>query len=494
VARLLVVEVTRIGVAVNVGRWLVLVLVVFVALPAGFALERGRAGHGRRRLVVRLNRPGLAARDNRVNAFGPNPDTTGAIGRGYYLEVVKSRLALFDRGRLRLVAARDANAFWGISPTSDQISDPQVVWDRGARRWYYTAVTTRSPHSLLFAWSRAGDPANLTHGWCRTRIKTGVAFDDFQHLGYSSGAIVIAANSVDVEAGRYLYTRIWVIAKPRRGCQRPPIRQVRIRRVGGRIPASLMPVNPVRPSSVAYVVAADCVDGDPSGEEEASCPRHGRRINVWKVTVNRRVPKLSWLGAVSLATFRVPRPVALPGAAKVDSSDTRLLQAVSAPDPSRHVPVAIWTAHDVAGAGGRSVIRWIELDPRRMRVLRQGTIAAGRNWAFNPAISPTGHGDAAVITYNVAGPSLLPVIRVAFRTSTTPRGIMTATVTLARSKARDARCPLDPGETCPWGDYAAATPDPLRPNVVWGSNMDIGPPTSRGPFHWATQNFAIRLR
>jgi hypothetical protein len=214
---------------------------------------------------------------------------------------------------------------------------------------------------------------------------------------------------------------------------------------------------------------------------------------VWKVTPGRVAPRLTRLGAISVPSLTPPKPVALPGGGTVDSSDTRLLQAVSAPDPSLHVPEAISTAHAVAGPGGRAVVRWFELDPRRSRVLRQGTIADAGNWVFNPAISPTWRGDAAVISYNVAGPSLLPLIRARFRDRDTPRRLMTGEVTLASSQSTDTRCTLDHGETCPWSDYAAAAPDPLRANVVWGSNMTIGPPTNAGVFHWATENFAIRV-
>jgi hypothetical protein len=477
-----------------VGRLLLWVGLVLAALTIGSGLSDTAVGQARSRFVVRLSGPGLGARDNRTNAFGANPDAAGAVGRLHYLEAVKSRLALYDRRTLREVAVRDANRFWGVLPTSGQLTDPQVSWDLGARRWYYAAaLTSAGGNALMLAWSKTGDPGNLTTGWCRIRIGTGAAFDDFPHMGYSGRAIVIAATSFDLRNDRYRFARVWVIAKPGPGCRRPLIRQLRIRRVGGRAAVSLIAVNPVRSSATAYVVAADCVAGDRSGEEEASCPRSGRRINVWKVTGKPRTPRLIWIGAVSVAPFTVPSPAALPGGATVDSSDTRLLQAVSAPDPTLDVPVAIWTAHAVSGPRGRAVVRWIELDPRGPRVLRQGTIADARNWVFNPAISPTRRGDAAVITFNVAGPSLLPVIRARFRVKRTPRGVMTGQITLASSNASEASCPLDPGETCPWGDYAAAAPDPLRADVVWGSNMVIGAPTPKGPFHWTTQNFATRV-
>ena len=44
---------------------------------------------------------------------------------------------------------------------------------------------------------------------------------------------------------------------------------------------------------------------------------------------------------------------------------------------------------------------------------------------------------------------------------------------------------------CRWGDYSAATPDPVNPGVVWGSNQLAGQ-WIFGFAQWTTQNFAIR--
>ncbi len=444
---------------------------------------------------VELSRPGLASKDN-VQADISVPDATGGIGPQHYFEAVNGRLALYDRGSLRLVTSRDAGAFWGVPNIQQGITaDPQVTWDRLAHRWYYE-VHLNNPftnrHALVFAWSRQGDPTNLTSGWCRMRIDTGSVLDDFAHVSYTSGGIVIAANTADLVTKQLLFSRVWVIAKPGASCRRPAIRQLTVRRVGGRVAVTLIPVVPARPSAVGYVVAAECVDGDPSGEPEASCPRTGSKINVWKVTGLSRAPRLGWVGAVPVGSYRVPTAVALRGGWRLDSSDTRLLGAVSAPDPSRHVPLAIWTANTVAGTGGRAVVRWFEIDPRGPRLLQQGRLSQPDRWVFNPAISPTGRGDAAVITYNVAGGSMLPVIRARLRTARTPRGVMTGETTLARSLSADPSCDAEPTE-CRWGDYAGAVPDPLRPNVVWGSNEMVGR-SIPGIDHWASQNFAIAVR
>jgi hypothetical protein len=481
------------------GRWAPVLAVAVIFTGTATTVTAATTGGGSRtRVLAGLNRPGLAAKDNRRNYFGPNPDTTGAIGPRHYFEVVKSRLALFNRANLRPVAVADAYAFWGKPLTAGFLTDPNVVWDRSAHRWYYVGALTASNNQLLLAWSKRGDPNNLSSDWCRISISTGPVFDDFPHIAYSNNSIVIATNAFDLQSGKFLTSRVVVIAKPRgTTCRRPAIHifgspSSPLRRADGRIAVTLIPVNPVRPSNSAYVVSSDCLSGDKAGEEEATCgPDNNPRITVWKVLGPGRSPRLVRIGGIRVPAYHLPKPVALPHSrSTLDSSDTRLTQAVSAPDPTLGVPVAIWTQHAVAGPGGRSVVRWYELDPRRLVVLRHGVIASNGNWVFNAAISPTSRGNAATISYDVAGTSLLPVIRARSRGPRTPRNQMTSEVTLARSGAPET-CKPDPGETCQWGDYAAATPDPRRPGVVWGSNQVLGAATHAEPWHWRTQNFAL---
>lgn len=457
---------------------------------------------GRAQIFRGLDRPGLAAKDN--ENFGVPPDPTGAIGRRHYLEAVNSRLALFDASGLKQLRARDAYAFWGKSNTG-QVVDPQVVWDDGARRWYYAALFNGggdNDNEILLAWSKSGDPANLEGGWCRMSISTGKLFDDFPKLGFSRNHILIGTNVADLGERRILFGRLWAIGKPAKGdasCTRPPIASFGsesspLRQADGRPAFTLVPVNPVRPAGSAYVIAADCID-DSAGEPLCGqLDRRGRQITVWHVDGPPASPQLTRDGGIDVRSYKLPVPAPQPGAkTTLDTSDTRLTQAVSAPDPTLRVSEAIWTQHTVDGPGGRSVVRWYELDPRRLSILRQGTIANRRNWVFNAAISPTSRGDGAVIDYNVAGGKQLPEIRARTRGPKDAKSAMKGEVTLAKSVSPDT-CDLDPGEPCPWGDYAAATPDPRRANVVWGSNELLGSPKHPGPLgsHWRTQNFAIR--
>src|SRR5260370_17023623 len=99
-----------------------------------------------------------------------------------------------------------------------------------------------------------------------------------------------------------------------------------------------------------------------------------------------------------------------------------------------------------------------------------------------------------MISYNRGSSSLLPVLGAQTRTNSTPLGQMDAgEVLLGSSSAADqetafqGNCTPNP---CRWGDYSGATPDPVNPGVVWGSNQITGPAIF-GFAQWQHQNFAI---
>jgi len=475
--------------------------VVAAALLA--AASAGAASTDRATVVV--SRDGLGAKDNRN--LGAVPDTTAAIGRRHYLEAVNARIALFDPRTLKLVRARDHYAFWGKSPRSGVIEDPQVVWDDGARRWYYAALFTgASGNRLLLAWTKSGDPSDLGRSWCRMSIPSGEFIDDFPHLGFNRNHILIADNRFTLDRD-FVTSRIWAIGKPSAGspCARPPVTSFGsgaepIHRADGRIAVTVIPVNPLRGRDAGYLVAADCVyDPDP-GMEEDPCgtrERQSNQLTLWHVDGPRGSPRLTRDGGIDVPVFRLPSPAPQRGAkSKLDASDTRLYQAVSAPDAARHVEDAIWTQHTVSGPGGRSEVRWYELDPRDLTIVRRGTIRDAHNWVFSAAISPTARGDVAVVNYNVSGPGMAPQLRARSRGPNTPESELTREVTIARSSTSEHFCDKEPKDACPWGDYAAATPDPRGPQLVWGSNELVGSAKQRGPLgtHWRTRNFAVRFR
>ncbi len=233
-------------------------------------------------------------------------------------------------------------------------------------------------------------------------------------------------------------------------------------------------------SSAGYVVAAaDYSVGSPF-------------VTVWEVTGPADDPTMTVLGDVAVSDYYVPAPVAQPGTPKtLDTSDVRLTQAVAGPDASASGATAIWTQHTIDNGSGRSVVRWYEIVPSSGTPLRQeGEISVPGAWAFNGAISPAANGTDAVINYTVGSSSLYVQARAQSRTDATTLGTMTGEVLVRASPTSYGDGSCQPG--CRWGDYAAASPDPVDTDVVWGSTQLAG--SFASSVNWVTRNFALSAR
>jgi len=167
---------------------------------------------------------------------------------------------------------------------------------------------------------------------------------------------------------------------------------------------------------------------------------------------------------------------------------------------------SFWTQHTIAN-GSVSGVRWYEINPAPATpvVLRTGTITAANTFLFNAAISPDrqvrgatkAFGDSFVIQYNVSSSvnNINPRIVAA---SSLHGGALSGAKVIKNGVGpyRDFTCP-NSGDTCRWGDYAAATPDPAPTTAgvgeVWSTNQFSGvlnPPA--GGVNWRTRIFALQ--
>lgn len=434
-------------------------------------------------LIEGFNQPGLIG--NRANTEGTPPDTTGAIGPSDYIELVNSEMAIYSRANLQTpLKTEGEDAFTGSTSTCDG----QIRWDQQAGRWEYASLDCGETLGYSFGWSKNADPVN--GGWCKYHEPTGSVLYDYPKLGGNDNYLLIGANKFDRTSTeeKYIGSSLLVIPKPPPGVETcPPAPAVTEFSVPVFTP---VPVNVFGASTAGYAVAADYpTEGNPS-------PNHLRLFTVTKPLATPVVSESS----VEVPSYTVPAGVPQPGTTdEIDSSDTRLTQAVAAEEPLSH-EIAIWTQHTVAATlFGPSIVQWFELKPNSSTPMQTGTIQAPEgNFAFNAAISPTIAGDSAVIHYNVAGPAMLVQLRAQSHVHGVPAGTTAGEVTLAQSSAidKDFSCPsakIIPGASaCRWGDYAGASPDPVNPEAVWGSGQFNGPlPAFEYAAQWRTENFEL---
>jgi PKD repeat protein len=449
-----------------------------------------------------LNQPGLVSADNAPHGYTP-PDPTGAVGPNHYFEFVNSKVRVYNKSDLSPAAAAvSLDVFVGAAGHS--VFDPQIQWDQQNGRWLYVADdcltgACSSGNRLAYGFSKTSNP---TGGWCNYFIDTGTLFDDYPKLGHNDNFIIVGTN---VFAPSFVSARIWTAPKPAPGditgsCPAAgtphywsgpaagPVRDgtissSQLRTSDGSLAFTPVPANTLDSSANGYVMAAQ------GGGAQ-------NNVMAWHIDA---AGNLVADGNIGVTAFTAPPNVPQPGTTdKLDSSDSRLTQAVAVKDPGANAE-AVWTQHTVSGGGG-SVVRWYEFLPASVAKRQEGTISAGAGiFVFNGAISPTMAGDEAAIQYNTGGAAQSPDIRASSRRHNAAVGTMTGEVVLGTSggAAQDFTCTSrdSTSAACRWGDYAGMSPDPSNPHRVWGTNQLLDAPTSptSASAMWKTRNFALMV-
>jgi photosystem II stability/assembly factor-like uncharacterized protein len=460
---------------------------------------------------VGLSQPGLEASQMGIDKGPTPPDTQGAIGLDQYMEMVRNLVAVYSRQDLTKVAGpMDLAAFLNVGPGA---TDPQLQWDDQGSRWLYAALVeppSPSTHRIAYGWSKTSDASDLNNGWCKYSYDTG-GRADFPKLGHSEDYLVVAMNTSDTT------NRVIAIEKPSPGdasCPAspnvfPPWDNLAL--ANGTVAKSIVAVNRTdsytRPDPFAILLAQDFTT-------------HWQ-IRMWEVKRTLFGPDLFVVGDVPVNQWPSPDPpdVPQPPACRPGSTSpcapinpkngaaaTALTQAVSHLDPDLQAE-AVWTQHTVASSDlQRAVVRWYEIGLSTGIPLRQqGELSDPIGGVFNAAISPSIAGNDAMIVYNRGDQSTFAMIAARTRSGSTPLGQMEPTEIVLASAIWpvEETAAVDVGQrncvdvACRWGDYAAATPDPLALGVVWGSSQYAGPfrplpgDPDRGLGQWRTQNFSV---
>jgi hypothetical protein len=191
-----------------------------------------------------------------------------------------------------------------------------------------------------------------------------------------------------------------------------------------------------------------------------------------------------------------------PGGTRTSTLDGRLFQAVQHADPKAGGANAVWTVHTTGSPSGRTVATWFELLPGMCSggvcptgaSRQEGTVSDPNLYVFNPAISPTSNGDAAVIHYNTGSASTFVDVRAQSHDAAAPLNSMSGPIVVRASTVpeTDFSCfNANGGPPCRWGDYSGASPDPTDCSLVWGTTMLSGDVNANGGLAWTTQNFAV---
>lgn len=427
---------------------------------------------------------------------GVPSDSTGATGKTRYVELVNSRYGLYRRSNV-LLNSGTLNNLIGAS-SFDNVFDPQVIWDPGTNRFFYTTdlITSAGENLLAIGFSTTSSPSSAAD-WCKYNLSYGFTdFPDYPKLGDTANFFVIGVNVFSPNT--FTGSDIIAITKPAAGstCPAPSTFGVTtktdVKNANGTAAFTPVPANQTDTSARGWVVA-----------RSLSLP--ASFLTVFKITRNATTGAavISSGSNVAVPSYSVPANSPQKGAGQlIDTSDTRNTQAVSAVDPGHGGRVGLWTQHTVAGGAGAEV-RWYEIDPGTKALLQSGKVTSTSLFNFNGAVSPDrkvkgttkAFGANMVMNFNTSSSTTFPAIKVVSKVGAGAQSAPATVVTSAGPNI-DFSCP-NAGDVCRWGDYAAATPDPAAAatatsGAVFGtSQYNRDGRLNPGAANWLTRNFSF---
>jgi hypothetical protein len=425
-------------------------------------------------------------------------DSTGAIGPSRYIELVNLNFSIYDRTGAEL-STGTLNTLAGRPPTDD-IFDPQVIWDPQTQRFYYAMddVIGNFANSLLaFGWSKTATPTTAADFCHFTFDYPGDLFPDYPKLGDSFSWGLIGVNTFDPPGFGFVSSDVMWFRKPPAGeaCGAPFTGVTRnlLDQTGT---GTFTPVPAQTTDAPTLFLDGAIISNDPYDAGEQNF------LTRFRVSNGLSGPIIENPGrAIPIPTYAQPANADQPGLpASIDTLDGRPTQAVMAIDPRfGSTAQALWTQHTVLGGGGAQV-RWYEVDPANAALFQSGVVTDPSLDVYNAAVSPDRANNGASQAF---GSNMV----LGFNTSSSAEFIDIQMVSKIGAGAQSAPVLVETslGETfdhscCPnrWGDYSSATPDPAAPQnaatgQVWLTQMytDDSPPANRDT-DWRTRNWGAR--
>jgi hypothetical protein len=196
--------------------------------------------------------------------------------------------------------------------------------------------------------------------------------------------------------------------------------------------------------------------GTPAGEYVIS--RNGSTsLRLRRVNPPLNAPTLTDLGTVSIPSHSSPPDApALGSGTPLDSVDHRPMNAV-------YRNGSVWTVHGVS-VGGRSAIRWYEINPGTTSTVQVGTIDHASLSYIIGSIAVNANSDVA-LGFTGSNSSQFAAAYFTGRLASDPAGQTGPPVLYQAGLASYQR--LDGGGRNRWGDYSLCSPDPNDPRRFW---------------------------
>ena len=427
-------------------------------------------------------------------SYCDQPDSNGAIGPYYFVELVNNHYAVYTKQGIPVVQMTGGE-FWGQAGVpfgvNDSPIDPNIVFDSTEGRWYASTintfsdgVTARQGTDLRIAVSRGDDPTEGFVGFkIHLRDANGVTNGDLPLIGYNGSGLFITSADLDAD---FIPTGFTLVVLPKRDLLAPKPRIDR-RTVFRNIPI---------PTAGEWIVPTIDLDGSKQDEIVLSTEgivqyafgtykRNDVRGNIFEphLDLGTGYPNNYFFGRSDYDFyFAAPQP------------DPSILPLSNNAPVSQTAPVKVngevWMAMNTVDTGnGRGSIHWLRIDAAKTAIIDEGYIGDATQNFLYPSIAANYDGDV-VIGFNAVGPgpkqfasSYAVVGKTAGR-----KTVFGTPMLLARGSA-SYQLPTDESRgLASWGDFSRTTLDPEDDKTFW-TIQQVAVDTT----HWATQITALHI-
>jgi len=429
------------------------------ALPKGideaWQSEMGTWDEGGERGSPTLNFEGIQFTGSRP------PDTQGDVGPNHYFQVVNTSYQIWDKAGNSLVGPTSLRTIWSAAfpeITSAGISDPIVLYDQHANRWFVSIFKSTSPYAIYIAVSTGANPTGsyyvYKYNWATLPdyAKYGVWQDGYYYASNTSGGQDVGAFERARMLTGHSSPRLITFSntnRPNSGFH------------------SIMPLDndgPWAPTGAAGLFVT--INDDAWGGSD--------QLWIYQLVPNYTTPasstfsRIQQLAVTSFSANFGPdwNNIVQPGTSqKLDAVPEVLMFRAQYRNFGTHQSIVACHSVNVDGAG-RAGVRWYELRKTGASwfIQQQSTYAPGTTESrWMGSIAMNKYGDIA-LGYSVSSSSTFPSIRYTGRKA----GDAANTMTLAeRTIWAGTHSQTNSNR---WGDYSCMSVDPSDDVRFWYTN------------------------
>jgi hypothetical protein len=397
-----------------------------------------------------------------VNSDATPPDTEGAAGPRYFVELINGRFSVYEKSTATRVQTKTDLQFWqaaGITFGSTlAITDPRILFDSDSQRWFACMVdfnsTSRkmSGNRFLLAVSASADPTGPWSGFAFRADPVNLDFADFPTLGIDAAAVYLSGDMFDRQNNE-VGPSLVVIPKSDLVAATPSIANrtsLGIHSVVTRGEVLQPAVTTGTASSPEFMLAVN--------DATTAVQPLPRLVASTFLNPNPTNATLANQVRISVPAYNAPADPSQPdGSNNLDVGDLRFSAAV------RRVGDVVYAVHNVE-VNGRAAIRWYRIHASDSTLIESGTISDPTLDLFYPSIAAN---ESGIVVIGCSGSSPTVFISSYAAVGETVNGALAFGDLMLLAAGSDNYQNTDATGISRWGDYSATTVDPEDSNRFW---------------------------